>query len=110
VYWLGDLWVIVIFGLGHRLSLASAYVAVIYLAISLALGPYRIWRKLPNPISFDLRRDIGIWVGLLAILHTAVGLTVHLVDFVEPWMDTNARSISSADSGGGAVLRDCFTR
>jgi methionine sulfoxide reductase heme-binding subunit len=62
----------------HRLSLASAYVSVIYLAISLALGPYRIWRKLPNPISFDLRRDIGIWVGLLAILHTLVGLTVHL--------------------------------
>lgn len=62
----------------HRISLASAYVAIIYLAISLALGPYRIWRKLPNPISFDLRRDIGIWVGLLASLHTVVGLTVHL--------------------------------
>src|SRR6266851_1364914 len=45
--------------LRHRISLASAYVAIIYLAISLALGPYRIWRKLPNPISFDLRRDIG---------------------------------------------------
>jgi len=64
--------------LRHRISLASAYVAIIYLAISLALGPYRIWRKLPNPISFDLRRDIGIWVGSLASLHTVVGLTVHL--------------------------------
>jgi len=64
--------------LRHRISLASAYVAIIYLAISLALGPYRIWRKLPNPISFDLRRDIGIWVGSLASLHTMVGLTVHL--------------------------------
>lgn len=64
--------------LRYRSSFASAYVAVIYLAISLALGPYRIWRKLPNPVSFDLRRDIGIWVGLLASLHTVIGLTVHL--------------------------------
>jgi methionine sulfoxide reductase heme-binding subunit len=62
----------------HRASLASGYLAVIYLTISLALGPYRVWRKLPNPVSFDLRRDIGIWAALLATLHTAVGLTVHL--------------------------------
>jgi len=62
----------------HRISLASAYVAIIYLVISLAVGPYRLWQKLHNPTSFDLRRDIGIWVGLLATLHTVVGLTVHL--------------------------------
>jgi sulfoxide reductase heme-binding subunit YedZ len=62
----------------HRVSMASAYVAIIYLVISLAIGPYRVSRNLPNPISFDLRRDIGIWVGLLATLHTIVGLTVHL--------------------------------
>jgi methionine sulfoxide reductase heme-binding subunit len=35
-------------------------------------------RRLPNPISFDLRRDVGIWTGILAILHTGIGLTVHL--------------------------------
>jgi sulfoxide reductase heme-binding subunit YedZ len=29
-------------------------------------------------VSFDLRRDVGIWAGALAILHTLVGLTVHL--------------------------------
>jgi methionine sulfoxide reductase heme-binding subunit len=36
----------------HRVSMASAYVAVIYLVVSLAIGPYHVWRKLPNPISF----------------------------------------------------------
>lgn len=60
------------------MSLASAYVALIYLALSLSLGPYRVWRKLSNPISFDLRRDLGIWVGLLAFVHTIIGLMVHL--------------------------------
>lgn len=64
--------------LRQRISLASAYVALIYLVFSLALGPYRVWRKIPNPVSFDLRRDVGIWTGLLATSHTAVGLTVHL--------------------------------
>jgi sulfoxide reductase heme-binding subunit YedZ len=29
-------------------------------------------------VSFDLRRDIGIWAALLAIFHTGFGLTVHL--------------------------------
>jgi methionine sulfoxide reductase heme-binding subunit len=62
----------------HRLSMASAYAAIVYLAVSLAIGPYRIWRKIPNPVSFDFRRDVGIWAGLLATLHTIVGLTVHL--------------------------------
>lgn len=64
--------------LRQRLSLASAYVALIFLAFSLWLGPYRLWRKRSNPVSFDLRRDIGIWVALLAIVHTVIGLTVHL--------------------------------
>lgn len=31
-----------------------------------------------NPLGFDLRRDIGIWAGSMALLHTAVGLNVHL--------------------------------
>jgi sulfoxide reductase heme-binding subunit YedZ len=62
----------------HRLSMATAYAGVIFLAASLWFGPWNVVRRLPNPISFDLRRDVGIWTGILAILHTAIGLTVHL--------------------------------
>ena len=62
----------------HRLSMATAYAGLIFLAASLWLGPWNILRKRPNPVSFDLRRDIGIWTGILAIVHTAIGLTVHL--------------------------------
>jgi sulfoxide reductase heme-binding subunit YedZ len=32
----------------------------------------------PNPVSFDLRRDLGIWAGVLALVHTVAGLNVHL--------------------------------
>ncbi len=62
----------------HRLSMGSAYAGLSFLAVSLCLGPWNVLRRRSNPISFDLRRDVGIWTGILAILHTAVGLTVHL--------------------------------
>lgn len=62
----------------HRLSLSTAYAALIFLAVSLGIGPWRVLRRRVNPVSFDLRRDVGIWAGLLALLHTGVGLTVHL--------------------------------
>jgi methionine sulfoxide reductase heme-binding subunit len=62
----------------HRLSMATAYTGLIFLAASLWLGPWNVLRRRSNPISFDLRRDVGIWTGILAILHTAIGLTVHL--------------------------------
>src|SRR5882757_11033974 len=62
----------------HRLSMATAYAGLIFLAASLWLGPWNVLRRRPNPVSFDLRRDIGIWTGIFAIVHTAIGLTVHL--------------------------------
>jgi sulfoxide reductase heme-binding subunit YedZ len=62
----------------HRLSMGTAYAGLIFLSASLWLGPWNILRQRPNPVSFDLRRDIGIWAGILAGVHTAIGLTVHL--------------------------------
>ena len=58
--------------------MASAYAGLFFLAASLSLGPWNVLRRKPNPVSSDLRRDVGIWAGVLALIHTAVGLTVHL--------------------------------
>jgi methionine sulfoxide reductase heme-binding subunit len=62
----------------HRFSMGTAYASLAFFAVSLWLGPWNVLRRRSNPVSFDLRRDIGIWTGILALLHTAVGLTVHL--------------------------------
>ncbi len=62
----------------HRLSMSTAYAALALLVACLSLGPWNILRRRPNPVSFDLRRDMGIWAGILALLHTGIGLTVHL--------------------------------
>ena len=67
-----------------RASFATAYPAVAFLAATLLIGPWNLLRKRRNPISSDLRRDIGIWAGILGILHTAVGQNVHLRG--RPWL------------------------
>jgi len=43
-----------------------------------AVGPLNVLCQKPNPVSFDLRRDLGIWAGITALVHTAAGLNVHL--------------------------------
>jgi sulfoxide reductase heme-binding subunit YedZ len=67
-----------------RLSFSTAYPAIALLAITLLIGPWNILRVRANPVSSDLRRDIGIWAGVLGIVHTAVGQCVHLRG--RPWL------------------------
>ena len=67
-----------------RASFSTAYPAMALLATTLLLGPWNLIRKRSNPISADLRRDIGIWAAILGILHTAVGQFVHLRG--RPWL------------------------
>jgi methionine sulfoxide reductase heme-binding subunit len=61
-----------------RVSIGTAYPALFLTAAALLLGPFNVLRRKLNPVSFDLRRDLGIWAGILAVAHTAVGLNVHL--------------------------------
>lgn len=57
---------------------------MILLALTLLLGPWNVLRRKGNPVSSDLRRDVGIWAGILGITHTAVGQCVHLRG--RPWL------------------------
>ncbi len=67
-----------------RASFATAYPALVLLAVTLMIGPWNWLRRRPNPISSDLRRDVGIWAGFLSVLHTAIGQCVHLRG--RPWL------------------------
>ena len=58
--------------------MGTAYAGLAFIGGSLWLGPWNVLRRRTNPVSFDLRRDMGIWAGGLALVHTGVGLTVHL--------------------------------
>jgi sulfoxide reductase heme-binding subunit YedZ len=63
-----------------RLSLATAYAALIFLAVTLIIGPLNLLLKLRNPVSGDLRRDIGIWAAFLSLLHVLVSLPIPAVN------------------------------
>lgn len=59
------------------LSMASGYVGLLAVSIVLILGPWNVVRNRPNPVSTDLRRDLGIWAGVLGLVHVVTGLQVH---------------------------------
>ena len=67
-----------------HLSIATAYPALFLTCAAILLGPWNVIRGRPNPTSFDLRRDLGIWAGIMALLHTGIGLNVHLRG--RPWL------------------------
>ncbi len=64
-----------------RLSLSSGYVALLLLLFTLLIS---VWNLLTTkkllPLQYDVRRDVGIWTGILAIFHSLVGLFVHFRD------------------------------
>jgi methionine sulfoxide reductase heme-binding subunit len=61
-----------------RASMATAYVALALFAVTLAFGPATALRGHRYPVSTDIRRDFGIWSGILALAHVAIGLQVHM--------------------------------
>ena len=67
-----------------RASFATAYPALILLVATLLIGPVNVLLRRRNPVSVDLRRDVGIWAGILAAAHTAIGQNVHLRG--RPWL------------------------
>ena len=67
-----------------RLSFASAYPALILLTATLIIGPLKMLAGDRLAISFDIRRDVGIWAGIAGIFHAVVGQCVHLRG--RPWL------------------------
>lgn len=66
-----------------RWSMATAYVSLVLLIATLSVGPLQTIRGRRVPSSLDLRRDLGIWAGLIGIAHAGVGAFVHMRS---PWL------------------------
>lgn len=67
----------------ERLMVASAYLGLVLIGVALLIGPLNLLRRRPNPLSIDLRRDVGIWAGLVSLGHMLLGLQWHYP--WEPW-------------------------
>jgi sulfoxide reductase heme-binding subunit YedZ len=66
-----------------KVSVTSGWAATLLLGATLVLGPWNVLRGRPNPVSSDLRRDVGIWAAVLGVSHSVVGLFVHFRG--RPW-------------------------
>jgi methionine sulfoxide reductase heme-binding subunit len=67
-----------------KASFSTAYPALFLLLLTLMIGPFNVLTRKRCPVSNDLRRDIGIWAGILGIAHSAIGQNVHLRG--RPWL------------------------
>jgi sulfoxide reductase heme-binding subunit YedZ len=59
-------------------SLGTGYAALALIAVTLILGPALRRTRGRSPLSFDLRRDVGVWAGGLALVHVVFGLQAHM--------------------------------
>jgi len=66
------------------ITYTSGYLSIFLLAASLLLGPINLILRRKNPISTYIRRDIGIFGGILGIIHSVVGLFMHFTG--KPWL------------------------
>ena len=66
------------------ITYTSGYLSIFLIALSMLLGPVNLILKQKNPISSYIRRDIGIFGGILGIVHQVVGLFMHFTG--KPWL------------------------
>ena len=59
-------------------AISTGYISLFLLAASLVIGPINLLLKRNNPQSSYFRRDLGIYGGLLAVVHSVTGLFVHM--------------------------------
>ena len=56
----------------------TGYIGLFLIGFTLIIGPVNLILKQRNPISSYFRRDIGIFGGSIAVIHSVAGLFVHL--------------------------------
>ena len=66
------------------ITYASGYIGIFLLSLSLLLGPINLMLNRKNPVSTYLRRDMGIFGGILALVHSVIGLFMHFTG--RPWL------------------------
>lgn len=79
------------------ISLATAYICLVFMAIALCLGPLRALRSGQLALNIYLRRDIGIWAGMAGLVHLFVATELSMSQrYMEVYVDISSRGLSEA--------------
>jgi len=62
----------------HGLTVVLGYLSLVYMVVTLAIGPLKLLWKRRNPVNINLRRDFGIWTAITGCIHVYFGFQVHL--------------------------------
>jgi sulfoxide reductase heme-binding subunit YedZ len=62
----------------QQFTVATGYVGVGLLALTLLLGPANLLLRRRNPVSSYLRRDVGIWTAIFSVVHVIAALLMHV--------------------------------
>jgi sulfoxide reductase heme-binding subunit YedZ len=71
----------------RRFSVATGYVALALLALTLLIGPANLLLRRRNPVSSYLRRDAGTWTAIFSAVHVIYGLQLHGTGRVADFLD-----------------------
>jgi sulfoxide reductase heme-binding subunit YedZ len=62
----------------QQFTVATGYLGVILLALTLLLGPANLLLRRRNPVSSYLRRDVGIWTAIFSLAHVVAAVLMHV--------------------------------
>jgi hypothetical protein len=86
-------------GLSNRgFTVATGYVALVLLGITLLIGPANLLLRRRNPVSSYLRRDVGAWTAIFSVVHVIYGLQVHdrLSDFLNYFVTPDGNPLTNS--------------
>jgi sulfoxide reductase heme-binding subunit YedZ len=61
----------------QRFTVATGYVALGLLGLTLLIGPVNLLLRRRNPVSSYLRRDVGMWTAIFSVVHVIYGSLLH---------------------------------
>ncbi|MBI2072896.1 MAG: ferric reductase-like transmembrane domain-containing protein [Gemmatimonadetes bacterium] len=61
----------------RQFTVATGYVALGLLGLTLLIGPANLLLRRRNPVSNYLSRDVGTWASVGSVVHVILGLQVH---------------------------------
>lgn len=64
-------------GAEYVFTIGFGYLSVLFLCVTLLIGPLNFIRKRSNPVNINLRRDTGIWAGVSGCLHVVFAILLH---------------------------------